>query len=425
MLKEYEASGKTLDEAIDMVCLRAGRTIDELNIEVLDMPAKGIFGFGHRDARVRATFEVPEDPAPFEARPSTFGQKRSKQERLQRKKEKIQQEVEIKPIVAIDPAAVPEEIREQAARGGKPSRPQNDRPQGERAQNDRPQGERAQNDRPQGERAQNDRPRKSQSRPKSDRSQDPRQKGKERSGEKLSGEKLSPEQEAEARRKAAARRESRATPVTEGEMAEQLGLVCRRFLDPIFCKLQVQPEIQQDVRDGVLWFCFSGASLGLLIGRRGETLNALQYLTNLVANKDRNDHVRIVLDVEGYREGREETLSALAHKMADKAVRTGRRVELEPMNPHERRVVHLALQNDKRVDTVSHGEEPYRRVVISKKGSGAHRRRRNRGGNGGRPTNDQPVSTAPAQAPVEPVQTPVSAPAGTGAGGEASCFETR
>ena len=78
MLKEYEASGKTLDEAIDMVCLRAGRTIDELNIEVLDMPAKGIFGFGHRDARVRATFEVPEDPAPFEARPSTFGQKRSK-----------------------------------------------------------------------------------------------------------------------------------------------------------------------------------------------------------------------------------------------------------------------------------------------------------------------------------------------------------
>ena len=161
MLKEYEASGKTLDEAIDMVCLRAGRTIDELNIEVLDMPAKGIFGFGHRDARVRATFEVPDDPAPFEARPSTFGQKRSKQERLQRKKEKIQQEVEIKPIVAIDPAAVPEEIREQAARGGKPSRPQNDRPQGERAQNDRP--------------------RKSQSRPKSDRSQDPRQKGKERS----------------------------------------------------------------------------------------------------------------------------------------------------------------------------------------------------------------------------------------------------
>ena len=82
-----------------------------------------------------------------------------------------------------------------------------------------------------------------------------------------------------------------------------------------------------------------------------------------------------MLDVSGYRSGREETLASMAHKMADKAVRSGRKVELEPMNPHERRVVHIALQDDRRVDTTSHGEEPYRRVVITSK----QRRRRSSG----------------------------------------------
>ena len=118
---------------------------------------------------------------------------------------------------------------------------------------------------------------------------------------------------------------------------------------------------------------FAGENLGSLIGRRGETLNALQYLVNLAANKAGGEHVRLVLDVEGYRQGREETLINLAHKMADKSVRTGRRVELEPMSPHERRVVHLALQEDSRVETLSRGEEPYRRVVISCKRSSRHR----------------------------------------------------
>ena len=383
MLKEYEASGKTLDEAIDMVCLRAGRTIDELNIEVIDMPTKGIFGIGHRDARVRATFEVPDAPPPAPAKPSTFGQKRSKQERFQQKKEKAQQPLEITPIVAVDPAAVPAEIREQAARTSRAPRPRSGgAPEGGVAGGKEP----ALGTPGPTEPVRLERPRKPAPRPKSDRAPGNPQKPKDRSGGKPTAE-----QEADARKKAAARRESRVTPVVEGEMADQLTAVCRRFLDPIFVKFQIQPEFHTEVREGALWFCFSGPSLGLLIGRRGETLNALQYLTNLVVNKGRNDHVRVVLDVEGYRESREETLSALARKMADKAVRTGRRVELEPMNPHERRVVHLALQNDKRVDTVSHGEEPYRRVVISKKGSNAHRRRRNRGGQ--RPTGTQAEAT--------------------------------
>ena len=161
-------------------------------------------------------------------------------------------------------------------------------------------------------------------------------------------------------------------------MADRLYADARAFLDPIFAKLGVEPEITPEVREGILWLTVRGADLGILIGRRGETLNSLQYLVNLAVNKRRHEHARLVLDVEGYREGREETLTALAQKMAEKAVRSGRRVELEPMNPHERRVVHIALQEDKRVDTVSHGEEPYRRVVINPK----NRRSRNRKGKG-------------------------------------------
>ncbi len=403
MLKEFEASGKTLDEAIDMVCLRAGRTIDELNIEVISMPSKGIFGIGHKDARVRASFEVPDEPAPEEKKASTYGQRRSKQERFEKKQAKAQenrQALEIPTVTPIDPSAVTEEMREQAR--SKPSRPRPERDRSERSdrgergeRGDRGERQDRGNRDNRGERAERgDRPARSgrgNSRPKQERRDRPDR------GERTE-DKTNFAQEAEARKRAASRRESHATPITEGEMAAAITEQCRMFLEPIFAKLRVQPGMEPEVREGVLWLCFTGSNLGLLIGRRGETLNALQYLTNLTVNKNRNDHIRVVLDVEGYREGREETLAALARKMADKAVRTGRRVELEPMNPHERRVVHLALQNDKRVDTVSHGEEPYRRVVIIKKNSGS--RHRHRGGKGGNRSQNQNANQAMNQVPV-------------------------
>ena len=104
-----------------------------------------------------------------------------------------------------------------------------------------------------------------------------------------------------------------------------------------------------------------------MIGRRGETLDALQYLTNLAVNGKREEKIRIVLDVEGYRQSREETLAALAHKMADRAKKSGRSIALEPMSPHERRIIHMALQNEKGVQTLSEGEEPARRVIIAPK----------------------------------------------------------
>ena len=137
-------------------------------------------------------------------------------------------------------------------------------------------------------------------------------------------------------------------------------------LKAIFQKLHVDPTHKIEKRDGTLWISFSGTGLGAIIGRRGETLDALQYLTNLAVNRQFEEKTRIILDVEGYRQSREETLTHLAKKMADKVRRTGKDVMLEPMSPHERRVIHIALQDEKGVRTFSLGEEPYRKVVIKK-----------------------------------------------------------
>ena len=111
----------------------------------------------------------------------------------------------------------------------------------------------------------------------------------------------------------------------------------------------------------------SGDEMGVLIGKRGQTLDSLQYLVSLVVNKESEEYIRVKVDTENYRERRKETLENLAKNIAYKVKRTKRPVSLEPMNPYERRIIHSALQNDRYVTTHSEGEEPFRRVVISLK----------------------------------------------------------
>ena len=111
----------------------------------------------------------------------------------------------------------------------------------------------------------------------------------------------------------------------------------------------------------------SGDDMGVLIGKRGQTLDSLQYLVSLVVNKDGEEYVRVKVDTENYRQRRKDTLENLAKNISFKVKRTGRTVTLEPMNPYERRVIHSALQNDKFVETHSEGEEPFRRVEKAEK----------------------------------------------------------
>ena len=137
------------------------------------------------------------------------------------------------------------------------------------------------------------------------------------------------------------------------------------FLEDIFSAMQLDVKLERLDKDDCAVYNLIGENLGILIGKHGQTLDALQYLANLAANHGLTDEkIRVVLDIENYRSRREETLRRLALRLADKAKHTGEKIMLEPMNRHERKIIHTALQNDSRVVTYSAGDEPYRKVVI-------------------------------------------------------------
>lgn len=138
----------------------------------------------------------------------------------------------------------------------------------------------------------------------------------------------------------------------------------RNTLNAMDMEVEIKSEIDSD---GALSINMTGEHMGILIGKRGQTLDALQYLANRVANKQQEGYVRVKLDTENYRARREETLRHLAKNIAHKVKRTRRPVALEPMNPYERRIIHSALQSDPYVTTHSEGEEPYRKVVVTLK----------------------------------------------------------
>ena len=139
------------------------------------------------------------------------------------------------------------------------------------------------------------------------------------------------------------------------------------FCEELFDAMKVETTVNIDFKeeDNVMNIDLSGSDMGILIGKRGQTLDSLQYLTNRVANKMQDGYVRVKLDTEDYRRRRKETLENLAKNIASKVKRTRKTVSLEPMNPYERRIIHSALQSDPAVSTHSEGEEPYRRVVVT------------------------------------------------------------
>ena len=141
---------------------------------------------------------------------------------------------------------------------------------------------------------------------------------------------------------------------------------CEEFLTNVLKAMDMEVEIKTSIdEEGALCIEMNGDNMGILIGKRGQTLDSLQYLTNRVANKAQDGYVRVKLDTEDYRRRRKETLENLAKNIAHKVKRTRRSVSLEPMNPYERRIIHSALQGDRSVTTHSEGEEPYRRVVVT------------------------------------------------------------
>lgn len=139
------------------------------------------------------------------------------------------------------------------------------------------------------------------------------------------------------------------------------------FLKEVFLSMGLIVQIKTELKEKHLFVELTGDDMGILIGKRGQTLDALQYLVNLVVNKKSPYYISVMLDTENYRQRRKETLESLAFNLAKKVKHTKKNVVLEPMNPYERRIIHSALQNDRFVTTFSEGEEPYRNVVITLK----------------------------------------------------------
>lgn len=159
--------------------------------------------------------------------------------------------------------------------------------------------------------------------------------------------------------------EKTSSPVSDGTLEKRAEV----FLKDVFqaMDMTVSVSVKYDAADQSMDIDLSGDQMGILIGKRGQTLDSLQYLVSLVVNKDSDDYIRVKVDTENYRERRKETLENLAKNMAYKVKRTKRPLSLEPMNPYERRIIHSALQNDKYVTTHSEGDEPFRRVVVTLK----------------------------------------------------------
>lgn len=158
--------------------------------------------------------------------------------------------------------------------------------------------------------------------------------------------------------------------------------VGKAFIMKVLKEMNITGEVEVELKEGnQLDINIVGEDMGVLIGKRGQTLDSLQYLTSLVVNKESSVYIKVKLDTENYRERRKETLENLARNIAYKVKRSKHSVSLEPMNPYERRIIHSALQYDKFVDTHSEGEEPYRRVVVTLKNNGREHNNRhyNRG----------------------------------------------
>ena len=151
---------------------------------------------------------------------------------------------------------------------------------------------------------------------------------------------------------------------------DELFITSKNFLKQMIEDMGIDCDIESRTEGNMIKFnimCSEESDIGIIIGKRGETLDSLQYIVNLVTNRNADTYIRVILDCNQYRSKRERSLQKLARRLADKAIQTGRDIKLEPMNPYERRIIHTYLQNDEKVNTFSQGNEPNRRVIIKRK----------------------------------------------------------
>ena len=311
-MKSIEISGKTVKDAIKQGLETLGCDSSDVEIQVLEMGSPGLFGMFGRPAKVRLTV-----------------------------RDKADLDIEM-PVLSLDQ---PSKRREEGRRKDKPKAEKKPEPaKAERAE-----------------------------KPAAQPSEEPKAEDKPKV-EKKRRERKPREPKPEAAVEAAPAESAPPAPMvtepfepTDEDQLTETAKSARAFLSGLTERMGVPAEIAVSEKPEQLRMVLSGENMSILIGRRGETLDALQYLTSLNVNRGREDYLRVSLDTENYRAKREEALRKLALRMAGRCKKSGRRVALEPMNPYERRILHSALQGDPDVTTHSEGEEPYRRVIITLK----------------------------------------------------------
>lgn len=327
-MRTIETSGKTVEEALKAGLQELGCDISEVTHEVLDKGSTGLFGMFGRLARVRITVKEKDPDFDFEM-PVLSLNPQDTEEKKPARKEKSQNKEK-------------KENKEKPAKEAKAEKPQKEEAPAEvKAEEAAPAEEKAE---------------APAAKPQRKRTRQPK---KEKPAET--------QENAEANAEAAPAEVKPELPPLDVEALGESGKRAYDFLSNVTKLMGVEVEIRMLEEENHLTIEMTGDTLGVLIGRRGETMDAIQYLTSLTVNKEKSEYTRVSLDVEHYRAKREETLRKLALRMANRAKKSGRRVVLEPMNPYERRVMHSALQNHPYVQTHSEGEEPYRRVIITLK----------------------------------------------------------
>ena len=356
--REYTA--RSVDDAITQACMDFGVTSDRLDYQVVQEATSGFLGIGAKHAIIKACVrveaaETPEEIEIPKMKPQKAADARPKED--QRRKE------EKKPAVAEESRKAPKKEEIKAAAGPEAN---------EELQPEESGNVVITSDEIEKRAAAAAARAKSEGRPEIPVHVEKREGGKRDRGHGHDRSRRRDDlKEAEAVRRHEPSRpkpERVIKPIPE-EQAEELKNTAVAFLKSVFDAMKIDAEIEAEYtqEDGTVNCVFSGEEMGIIIGKRGQTLDSLQYLTSLVVNKKTEEYIRVKLDTEDYRARRADTLNNLARNIAYKVKKTHRSVALEPMNPYERRIIHSSLQGNRFVETYSEGEEPYRHVVVTPK----------------------------------------------------------
>lgn len=326
-MEEITVSAKTLDDAITEALVQLGVTSDQLDYDVIEKGSAGFFGIGMKQAVIKARRKV------------------------------VKKEIE-EPIIDFSDAVkgVKESSFDNSYKDNKQPKENNTNKDNKENRDNRDNREIRDN-------------RRKKDKKNRDRNRNKHPKREEK-------QEINPEVQVssvkEEKPEKFEKPEKSVKPVPERKEVELAKVedvtikACEEFLHNVLAAMGMEVTITSAIdEEGALSIEMSGDNMGILIGKRGQTLDSLQYLTNRVANKMQNGYVRVKLDTEDYRRRRKETLENLAKNIAHKVRKTRRAVSLEPMNPYERRIIHSALQGEKNITTHSEGEEPYRRVVVT------------------------------------------------------------